>query len=115
TVLEGNINMYYIKMLSFAWNGITAFSAIPLRAITVIGLISSLVSVGILAWVLATRLFTDNAMPGWASMLLPLLFIGSVQLLCLGVIGEYMSKLYSESKRRPKYHISELINHNNKP
>lgn len=103
------------KMLSFAWNGITAFSAIPLRAITVIGLISSLVSVGILAWVLATRLFTDNAMPGWASMLLPLLFIGSVQLLCLGVIGEYMSKLYSESKRRPKYHISELINHNNKP
>ena len=103
------------KMLSFAWNGITAFSAIPLRAITVIGLISSLISFGIIAWVLVTRLFTDNAIPGWASILLPLLFIGSVQLLCLGVIGEYMSKLYSESKRRPKYHISELISHNNKP
>ena len=103
------------KMLSFAWNGITAFSAIPLRAITVIGLISSLISFGIIAWVLVTRLFTDNAIPGWASILLPLLFIGSVQLLCLGVIGEYMSKLYSESKRRPKYHNSELNSHNNKP
>ena len=97
------------KMLSFAWNGITAFSAIPLRTITVIGLISSLISFGIIAWVLVTRLFTDNAIPGWTSILLPLLFIGSVQLLCLGVIGEYMSKLYSESKRRPKYHISQII------
>lgn len=97
------------KMLSFAWNGITAFSAVPLRAITVVGLISSLFSFAIIAWVLITRLFTDNAIPGWASILLPLLFIGSVQLLCLGVIGEYVSKLYTESKRRPKYHISNIV------
>ena len=97
------------KMLSFAWNGITSFSAVPLRAITVIGIISSMISFVIIAWVLVTRLFTDNAIPGWASILLPLLFIGSVQLLCLGVIGEYMSKLYGESKRRPKYHISEIV------
>ncbi|MGM8226308.1 glycosyltransferase family 2 protein [Cellvibrio sp. ARAG 10.3] len=97
------------KMLSFAWNGITAFSAVPLRAITVIGLLSSLFSLFIIAWVLVTRLFTDDAIPGWASILLPLLFIGSVQLLCLGVIGEYISKLYTESKRRPKYHISNII------
>lgn len=97
------------KMLSFAWNGITAFSAVPLRAITVIGLLSSLISFFIIAWVLVTRLFTDDAIPGWASILLPLLFIGSVQLLCLGVIGEYISKLYTESKRRPKYHISNIV------
>lgn len=97
------------KMLSFAWNGITAFSAVPLRAITVVGLLSSLISFCIIAWVLVTRLFTDDAAPGWASILLPLLFIGSVQLLCLGVIGEYISKLYTESKRRPKYHISSIV------
>jgi len=97
------------KMLSFAWNGITAFSAVPLRAITVIGLLSSLISFFIIAWVLVTRLFTDDAIPGWASILLPLLFIGSVQLLCLGVIGEYIIKLYTESKRRPKYHISNIV------
>lgn len=97
------------KMLSFAWKGITAFSTAPLRMITVLGLVSGFASFALIAWVLAIRFFTDNATPGWASVLLPLLFIGSVQLLCLGVIGEYLSKIYEEVKRRPKFHISEII------
>lgn len=97
------------KMLSFAWKGITAFSTAPLRMITVLGLLSGFASFSLIAWVLAIRLFTDNAAPGWASVLLPLLFIGSVQLICLGVIGEYLSKIYEEVKRRPKFHISEII------
>ncbi len=97
------------KMLSFAWKGITAFSTTPLRMITVLGLVSGFASFSLIAWVLAIRFFTDNATPGWASVLLPLLFIGSVQLLCLGVIGEYLSKIYEEVKRRPKFHISEII------
>jgi glycosyltransferase involved in cell wall biosynthesis len=97
------------KMLSFAWKGITAFSTAPLRMITVLGLVSGFASFSLIAWVLAIRFFTDNATPGWASVLLPLLFIGSVQLLCLGVIGEYLSKIYEEVKRRPKFHISEIV------
>jgi glycosyltransferase involved in cell wall biosynthesis len=97
------------KMLSFAWKGITAFSTAPLRMITVLGLLSGFASFALIAWVLAIRFFTDNATPGWASVLLPLLFIGSVQLLCLGVIGEYLSKIYEEVKRRPKYHISDIV------
>jgi glycosyltransferase involved in cell wall biosynthesis len=97
------------KMLSFAWKGITAFSTAPLRMITVLGLVSGFASFTLIAWVLAIRFFTDNATPGWASVLLPLLFIGSVQLLCLGVIGEYLSKIYEEVKRRPKFHISEIV------
>lgn len=97
------------KMLSFAWKGITAFSTAPLRMITVLGLVSGFASFALIAWVLAIRFFTDDATPGWASVLLPLLFIGSVQLLCLGVIGEYLSKIYEEVKRRPKFHISEII------
>lgn len=96
------------RMLSLAWSGITAFSSAPLRAITVLGVLSSALSLLVIAWVLATRLFTDNAVPGWASILLPLLFIGSVQLLCIGVIGEYIAKLYEEVKRRPKYHIDRI-------
>lgn len=96
------------RMLSLAWRGITAFSTAPLRAITVLGVISSALSLLVIAWVLATRLLTDNAVPGWASMLLPLLFIGSVQLLCTGVIGEYIAKIYEEVKRRPKYHIESV-------
>ncbi len=95
------------KMLSFAWRGITSFSTVPLRAITLLGLFSSALSLVIIAWVLITRFFTDNATPGWASILLPLLFIGSVQLLSLGIIGEYLAKLYKEVKKRPHYHISD--------
>lgn len=98
------------KMLSFAWKGITAFSTAPLRMITVLGLLSGFASFSLIAWVLVVRLFTDNATPGWASVLLPLLFIGSVQLICLGIIGEYLSKIYEEVKRRPKFHISDIVN-----
>ena len=97
------------KMLSFAWKGITAFSTAPLRMITLLGLFSGFASFALIVWVLVIRFLTDNAVPGWASVLLPLLFIGSVQLLCLGIIGEYLSKIYEEVKRRPKYHISEII------
>ena len=96
-------------MLSFAWKGITAFSTVPLRMITVLGLFSGVASFALILWVLGIRLLSDNAVPGWASILLPLLFIGSVQLLCLGVIGEYLSKIYEEVKGRPKYHISKII------
>lgn len=98
------------KMLSFAWKGITAFSTAPLRMITLLGLLSGFASFSLIAWVLIVRLFTDDATPGWASVLLPLLFIGSVQLLCLGIIGEYLSKIYEEVKKRPKFHISDIVN-----
>lgn len=97
------------KMLSFAWEGITSFSTVPLRAITVLGFIAGSISFLTLCWVLGTRLFTNAAIPGWASILLPLLFIGSVQLLCLGVVGEYLAKIYSEVKGRPKYHIDKIV------
>lgn len=106
---EGESKYPLRRMLSLAWQGITAFSTAPLRAITVLGITSSLLSLAIILWVLATRLFTNNAVPGWASILLPLLFIGSVQLLCLGVIGEYLAKLYEEVKRRPRYHVEKVI------
>lgn len=100
------------KMLSFAWKGITAFSTMPLRMITLLGLCSAFASFALILWVIGIRFFSDNAVPGWASILLPLLFIGSVQLLCLGVIGEYLSKIYEEVKNRPKYHISDIVKRN---
>lgn len=101
------------KMLSFAWKGITSFSTAPLRLITILGLVSGLLSFSLILWVLFIRFFTDNSVPGWASLLLPLLFIGSVQLLCLGIIGEYLGKIYEEVKRRPKFHISEITKQQN--
>lgn len=96
------------KMLSFAWKGITAFSTAPLRFITLLGLLAGFASFALILWVLFIRFLTSDAVPGWASLLLPLLFIGSVQLICLGIIGEYLAKIYEEVKQRPKFHISDI-------
>ncbi len=104
----GESNYPLRRMLSLAWNGITAFSTAPLRAITVLGTLSSAISMAFILWVLVIKVFTDSAVPGWASILVPLLFIGSIQLLCLGVIGEYLAKIYDEVKCRPKFHIDQV-------
>jgi glycosyltransferase involved in cell wall biosynthesis len=93
------------RMLSLAWEGVTSFSAVPLRFITGLGVAVSAVSLGFAAWALAAKLFTEQALPGWASTVVPIYFLGGVQLLCLGIIGEYLAKIYAEVKRRPRYVI----------
>jgi glycosyltransferase involved in cell wall biosynthesis len=96
------------KMLSFAWQGVTSFSTYPLRLITAIGTIISLISIGLAAWALVLKLFTAEALPGWASTVIPMYFLGGVQLLSLGVIGEYVAKIYTETKGRPHFHVDRL-------
>jgi polyisoprenyl-phosphate glycosyltransferase len=98
-----------IKMLSFAWDGLTSFSSLPLRWITVLGFLVSIFSFGIGLWATIVSLFTDKALPGWASTVIPMYFLGGVQLLSLGIIGEYIAKIYSETKRRPRYIIEKTI------
>ena len=94
------------KMLTLAFDGITSLSVKPIRLITMIGLIISLLSfVGILWAVIAA--FTGHAVAGWASTACLVCFIGGMQSLFLGVIGEYIGKIYMEVKARPRYIISE--------
>jgi glycosyltransferase involved in cell wall biosynthesis len=97
------------KMIAFAVQGVTSFSAAPLRAITLMGLLVSLLSFGGGAWVLWIRLIEGDAVPGWASTALPMFFIGGMQLLALGVIGEYVAKIYLETKHRPRYFIDRTL------
>jgi polyisoprenyl-phosphate glycosyltransferase len=97
------------KMLRLAVDGITSFSAVPLRFVAVIGMLVFLASLGMTTWVFWIRLFTTRAIPGWASSVIPIYFLGGIQLLCLGVIGEYLAKGYIETKRRPRFQISEMI------
>ena len=97
------------KMLALAWDGITSFSAAPLRFITGLGLLVSLGSLAITAWAISVRLFGHSAVPGWASTVLPIYFIGGIQLFALGIIGEYMAKIYLETKRRPRFIIEKSI------
>lgn len=96
------------KMLSFAWQGITSFSTYPLRLITAMGFLISIFSLGLAIWALVVRLFLHNAFPGWTSTVVPMYFLGGVQLLSLGVIGEYVAKIYTESKGRPRFHVDRL-------
>ena len=73
------------------------------------GISISMMSVGMVIWVLWIRLVSDQAVPGWASSVIPIYFLGGLQLLSIGVLGEYVSKLYFEAKRRPRYFIQEAL------
>lgn len=99
------------KMLSFAIQGITSLSNIPLRLITGLGIIVSFLSFVMIFWVLGVRFIIDSAVPGWASIVIPMFFLGGIQLLCLGILGEYLSKIYMETKSRPRYSIDQIVNH----
>jgi len=99
------------KMLAFAWEGITSFSAAPLRVITGLGMIISLGSFLITAWAIWVKLFSSSAVPGWASTVVPIYLLGGVQLLAIGIIGEYLAKIYLETKHRPKYFVEKYANH----
>ena len=104
--LAGESHYPLKKMLALAFDGITSLSVKPIRFITGLGLIFSVLSfVGVLWAVIASIL--GRTVAGWASTMCIVCFMGGIQLLCLGVIGEYIGKIYLETKARPRYIISE--------
>lgn len=94
------------KMLSLAVDGITSLSIKPIRLITSIGIFVSIVSFIGTIWAVI-RQITGHTVTGWASMMCIICFLGGVQLICLGVLGEYIGKIYLEVKGRPRYIISD--------
>jgi len=101
--LAGETKYPLRRMVGLGIDGITSFSAVPLRLIAATGAVLFVLSSVVALWVLAVRIFTDRAVPGWASITLPIYALGGVQLLSLGVVGEYVAKIYLEVKRRPRY------------
>jgi glycosyltransferase involved in cell wall biosynthesis len=97
------------KMLALAFDGITSFSAVPLRLIAMLGLVVSIGSFALTLWAFWAKIVTQKALPGWASSVIPIYFLGGLQLLSIGVLGEYVAKLYVETKRRPRYFIEEIL------
>lgn len=97
------------RMLEFALDAVTSFSAFPLRMISMLGFSVFTGTLLLAVWVLWVRFVLDASVPGWASILLPLSFLGGLQLLALGVIGEYLGKLYLEAKGRPRYFIEDML------
>lgn len=93
------------KMLHFALDGITAYSKLPLRIAFYLGIISSLVSFAVIAHVMYIKYFTEEAVPGWATITASIALLGGLQLAGLGVIGEYVGRIFEEVKMRPLYII----------
>jgi len=104
---RGGVSKYtFRKMLHFAWDGITSFSSKPLKISLYVGLLS--LGMGFLYAVYALIEFIlGNTIPGWTSMMLVILFLGGVQLLSLGIIGQYLSRIFNEAKNRPSYFIQD--------
>ncbi|MDQ2639161.1 MAG: glycosyltransferase family 2 protein [Pseudomonadota bacterium] len=97
------------RMISLAWEGITSFSVAPVRLVAALGFFIAMGSLAVTVWALLVKLATDSAIPGWASTVVPMYFLGGIQILCLGVIGEYVGKIYLESKRRPRYSVEKRL------
>jgi len=103
----GSTNYPLKAMIRIATDAITGFSVVPLKLATYLGVLAALVGVFMLGWT-AYSYFTGIAIRGWTTIIAPLLILGSTQLLVLGVIGEYLGRLYMQSKNRPLYIIDEI-------
>lgn len=97
------------KMISFAINGITSFSTKPLKLITTLGFIMSILSVIAFIWSFAVKI-TGLSVLGWSSTICSIWLIGGLQLFCLGIIGEYVGKIYAEVKGRPRFIVEDFLN-----
>ena len=97
------------KMLTFAVEGITSFSIVPLRLITLLGFLVSGLSFAMIVFIIYGTLVMRAVIPGWASSVVPIYFLGGIQLLSIGILGEYVAKIYLETKQRPRYIIEKSL------
>ena len=103
------------KMWNLALSGLLGFSTVPLKLISRIGMLFSLLGIGGIVYaILAKILFPSHVVPGWAFIVISILLMGSVQLMMLGVLGEYLGRVYSEVQRRPLYIVSSIFSGSNK-
>ena len=105
--IAGRSKFNYWRLWNFALEGITGFSTAPLRVATYVGLGTALLAFGYGMWIIAKTLAWGDPVQGWPTMMAGVLFLGGVQLMALGVIGEYLGRLYLEAKQRPLYLVQE--------
>lgn len=97
------------KMLAFAFDGITSFSVKPIRLVTVVGFLVFLISIGMIIYTIVQTCH-GNTEAGWSSLMCSIWFLSGLQIMALGIVGEYIGKIYTEVKARPKYIIDKFIN-----
>jgi dolichol-phosphate mannosyltransferase len=106
--IAGEPKYTFLKSLGLGINGIVGFSRVPLRIATYLGVTASAVSIVLTGWAIYQRLVGNDTVRGWASTLVVILLLGGAQLLMIGIVGEYLSRIYDEVKQRPMYVIGEL-------
>jgi len=104
---HGSSKYTYFKMIKFALSAITSFTSFPLRMVTLIGFITLILSIIMIIYIFIISVIYHRSVPGWASTLLPIYLIGGIQIFCIGIIGEYLSRVYETVKARPAYIIEE--------
>ena len=97
------------RMMRFALDAITSFSTTPIRVVTGLGFVLVVFFAGVFAWAVYVKLFTDTAVAGWTSVLIVLLLLGGMQLVALGIIGQYVARIFEEAKQRPLYLVEDLV------
>jgi glycosyltransferase involved in cell wall biosynthesis len=106
----GETKYPFTKMMRFAMDAITSFSIIPLRFATWLGVLAGLVAGAVALWAVYEKLFLHNTVQGWATIMMAVALGSSAQLIMIGVLGEYIGRIYEEIKRRPLYVTAELVN-----
>jgi len=104
----GESKYSFTKLLRLAFDGLVSYSYVPLRLVSNVGMLVSLSALAYMSYLLVARLFGDRTIQGWTSTVVILLFLGGVQLLSLGIIGEYIGRIFDEVKQRPHYIVSEV-------
>jgi dolichol-phosphate mannosyltransferase len=97
-------------MVRFAVDGITSFSILPLRFSTYLGMLMSTASMGVIVWALLAKYAFRQTVPGWTAIVIIVAIFASVQLLMIGILGEYIGRIYEEVKRRPLYIVGDTVN-----
>ena len=105
----GEPRMGYRRLIKLALDGIFGFSYLPLRAATVLGLLVTFFGLILVAWVLVERFITRTAILGWPSLMVAVCILGGTQLVTIGILGEYLGRIYDEVRGRPNYLVRELI------
>ena len=108
--VAGHTKWSFFNLVNYAIEGITSFSNAPLRLSTYFGMLIALVAFGYLGFVVYDTTVHGNPTPGWSSLICVSLFLGGIQLICLGVVGEYIGRIYSEVKQRPSYIVKHRLN-----
>ena len=104
----GEVKYTFAKSLGLAINGLVSFSSVPLRLSTYLGLFSAVLAIVMAILVLYWRVFTNSTLTGFATIAIAIFFLGAVQLISIGILGEYIGRIYEEVKHRPLYTLSEV-------